>query len=351
MHDERLEFRELSTMDFRLDEDQIALRDTFRGFCGQQFSLDAVAAREATALGHATWQALTDMGVFGMLLSEADGGFGGGATCAAIVFEQLGAHLATGPLLWTAASALVLDDVAEGASRITGIDSVDVRVGPAGAPFVVEHAAESDTVLVLSTDGVAAVATAALTEAIGGEPLDPLTPALAYASLPQGTRVGNADVAARLRTIGTVLAAAQLVGTAQGALDVATQYALQRHQFGVPIGSFQAVKHILADMYGRVELARAAMYAAAAIFDDPRAGNVSHAASSAKLLAGDAGLANSRAAVQVLGGMGFTWEMLPHYFLKRAWTLEQSFGTSDTHALSLSRALDADVEPTVALWT
>ena len=108
-----------------------------------------------------------------------------------------------------------------------------------------------------------------------------------------------------------MLAAAQLVGAAQGALDVASAYALERHQFGVPIGSFQAVKHLLADMYVRVELARSATYAAAAIFDDERAGDAATAASTAKLLAGEAGIANGRTAVQVLGGMGFTWEMTP----------------------------------------
>ena len=61
------------------------------------------------------------------------------------------------------------------------------------------------------------------------------------------------------------------------------------------------------------------------------------------LLAGEAGIANGRTAVQVLGGMGFTWEMLPHYFLKRAWVLEQSFGTGDVHALALGDALGSEV--------
>ena len=111
----------------------------------------------------------------------------------------------------------------------------------------------------------------------------------------------------------------------------------------MPIGSFQAIKHILADMFVRVELARSAAYAAAAMYDDERAGDAVTAASAAKLLAGDAGIANAKAAVQVLGGMGFTWEMLPHYFLKRAWLLEHSFGNSETHALALSSALDDEL--------
>jgi alkylation response protein AidB-like acyl-CoA dehydrogenase len=91
----------------------------------------------------------------------------------------------------------------------------------------------------------------------------------------------------------------------------------------------------------RIALARSATYAAAALIDDPRAGDAVPAVSAAKLLAGEAGIGNGRAAVQVLGGMGFTWEMLPHYFLKRAWVLEQGFGSADGHALALADALAA----------
>ena len=93
----------------------------------------------------------------------------------------------------------------------------------------------------------------------------------------------------------------------------------------------------------RVEQARAATYAAAAILDDSRAGDAVRAASTAKLLASEAGIANGRTAVQVLGGMGFTWEMLPHYLLKRSWVLAGWFGTGDEHALRLADALAAEV--------
>ncbi len=187
-----------------------------------------------------------------------------------------------------------------------------------------------DVVLVVADDGVETFATSALLEPMDGEPFDPLTPTLAYPALPSGVAAGGPEDALRLRRAGTILAAAELVGVAQGALDVAAAYALERRQFGVPIGSFQAIKHLLADMYVRVELARSATYAAAAVFDDERAGDVTTAASTAKLLAGEAGIANGKTAVQVLGGMGFTWEMAPHYFLKRAWVLEQAFGTGDS---------------------
>jgi alkylation response protein AidB-like acyl-CoA dehydrogenase len=129
---------------------------------------------------------------------------------------------------------------------------------------------------------------------------------------------------------------------AQGALDVARTYALERQQFGVPIGSFQAVKHLLADMYVRLELARAESQAAAALSADPTAGDPDRAASAAKLLAGEAAIANARTATQILGGMGFTWDMLPHYYLKRAWVLEHGFGTASAHAAWLGAEVGAE---------
>jgi alkylation response protein AidB-like acyl-CoA dehydrogenase len=107
----------------------------------------------------------------------------------------------------------------------------------------------------------------------------------------------------------------------------------------VPIGSFQAIQHLLADMHVRSGLAQSATYAAAAMAQDRGSDESAHAASAAKLLAAEAANDNAGTAIQVLGGMGFTWEMPPHHLLKRAWVLEQSFGTADDHALSLGSAL------------
>jgi alkylation response protein AidB-like acyl-CoA dehydrogenase len=325
-------------MDFRFDDEQAALCDAIRSLCAQHFTLGGIAAREGRPVADDTWWALAGMGIFGLLVPADRGGDGGGAVEASIVCEELGAHLAGGPLLWSMLAATLVDGAAEGATRVTG---VDVTAQPV-APFVVEHAAETDVVLVVRDDGVAVCATRALADPIDGEPFDPLTPARAYPELPRGDLLAGPADAEQLRRAGAILAAAQLVGVARGALDVATAYARERHQFGVPIGSFQAVKHMLADMYVRTELARSAAYAAAAVFDDARAGDAATATSAAKLLAGEAALANGRTAVQVLGGMGFTWEMAPHYFLKRAWVLEQCFGTGDVHALAMSAALESD---------
>src|SRR5262249_41217378 len=133
---------------------------------------------------------------------------------------------------------------------------------------------------------------------------------------------------------------ALLLGVSDAALEAARRYALDREQFGVPVGSFQAVQHLLADMYVRTALARSATYAAAAVLDDPDVGDAVRASAIAKLLAGEAALHNARTAVQVHGGVGFTWEMLPNYLLKRAWVLEHAFGDTDSHAYSISASIE-----------
>lgn len=334
-------------MDFRLDDDQIALRDAVRGLSDRHFALSDVAAREGAPVADPAWRDLAAMGIFDLLVPANDGTQGTGAVTAAVALEELSAHLATGPVLWTTITAPMLTGGETEVGRVAGV----LVTGDLDGPVVVEHAAEADLVIVVHHDRIERVEAASLATAIAGEPFDPLTPALAYESLPRGDVIGGPDEARAIRLAGTVLASAQLVGVAQGALDVAAAYALERHQFGVPIGSFQAIKHLLSDMYVRVELARSSTYAAAAIRDDERGGDAQHAASAAKLLAGQAGIDNGRAAVQILGGMGFTWEMLPHYFLKRAWVLEQSFGTAEFHALALGDALVVATSESVNAWT
>ncbi len=126
-------------------------------------------------------------------------------------------------------------------------------------------------------------------------------------------------------------------------------YAKERQQFGTPIGSFQAIKHMCADMLVRAEVARAAVHAAACLLDAPDVVDTEAAAAGctpdqlldravggAKLLADEAALANARAAIQVHGGMGFTWEVPLHLHLKRARVHSTTFGTPAEQAAALA---------------
>jgi alkylation response protein AidB-like acyl-CoA dehydrogenase len=140
---------------------------------------------------------------------------------------------------------------------------------------------------------------------------------------------------------GAVLTSALQVGVARGALDLAARYSLERVQFGRVIGGFQAVKHLLADSLVRVELARAAVLVAALLIDDREAAGVTDAVAAAKVLADEAATLGGRSCVQVHGGMGFSWEVLAHLYLKRAWVHETSFGHADEHAAVLAAGIGA----------
>jgi alkylation response protein AidB-like acyl-CoA dehydrogenase len=136
-----------------------------------------------------------------------------------------------------------------------------------------------------------------------------------------------------------VLTAALQVGVAQGALDLAVRYAKERVQFGRVIGSFQAVKHLLAESLVKVDLARAAVLVAALAADDPGVADADEAMSAAKVLADKAATEGGRCGIQVHGGMGFTWEVLAHLYVKRAWVLATCFGTADEHTTHLAAAV------------
>jgi alkylation response protein AidB-like acyl-CoA dehydrogenase len=323
-------------MEFRLSDDQFELQDAVRRFCVDTLPIGGVAERVGGLGDRSSWRALADLGVFGLLVPAKAGGSGLGCIEATVAFEQLGGHLVAGPVVWSTITASLMTGTVDGSRVVAGLE-LDLQVAD---PLVVEHGAEADTVVVLRHGGAFAHEREDLPDSVALDPLDPLTPVTRFGQLPEGSRIGDAETTQHLRLLGTVLSAAQLLGIAGQSLEVARDYALTREQFNVPIGSFQALKHLMADMFVRVELARSATYAAASIIDNPRVGEPERAVRIAKLLAGEAALANSRAAVQILGGMGFTWAMPPHFLLKRSWVLESSFGTTEDHARALATGLE-----------
>lgn len=306
-------------MEFRFDDAQVELQNTVARFCADHFPIDALAGRETAPVDRRVWSALAELGVFGLAQPEAAGGSGLGIVEAAIVFEQLGAHLAPGPVLWSFLAAGLVDGAIDGSCLVSGAEQSAVD----GGAVVVAHATEAEALLIVGDDAVAVHDVSGLRcEQLDG--LDPLAP-VGQIQLGQGRILGDGAAARRLTAVGATLNAAMLVGIAMQSLEVARRYALERRQFGVPIGSFQAVKHILADMFVRANVAHSATYAAAAMLDDPAGADTTDSVGAARLLAGEAAIDNASAAVQVLGGMGFTWDMLPNYLLKRAWSLDQDF--------------------------
>jgi alkylation response protein AidB-like acyl-CoA dehydrogenase len=199
-----------------------------------------------------------------------------------------------------------------------------------------------DALLVVGDDGVRRVDPRALAASPSGEVLDPLTPiSVLDGPLPAGELVLDADGARQLRLGGAALTAAFLLGISEAATDLAVEYTKGRVQFDRPIGTFQALKHIMADMLVRTEVARGAVYAAGVTLDDPTVGSVERAVAAAKITAADAAIANGAAGVQLHGGMGYTWEVDAHLHLKRAYVLEQSFGTREEWCERMADLIDA----------
>ena len=326
-------------MDFRVDEDQVALQEGIRSFCEGRVSIDHVRELEGRGFAPDLWQELAEMGVFALRLSEEDGGVGLGTADAVLVFEELGRALVPGPLVWTHLAAGLVDGAADGGTVVGGLDLSDGHK----APYIVEHLADLDVLLLLYADRIERVDPKSLSAEPIETPLDPLTPVFDVAEIPQGEVIGGADEAQRMRLEGAALVSGQLLGINEAVFALTVEYTKGREQFNRPVGGFQALKHIMADCFVRQEATRAAVYSAGATIDDPLAGDVRRAVASAKVIAGESAWKNSRAAVQLHGGMGYTWEVPVHYYLKRTRVLENVFGTAEEHADALAEAIGASV--------
>ncbi|MBT2387186.1 acyl-CoA dehydrogenase family protein [Streptomyces sp. ISL-11] len=324
-------------MDFRPTDDQRALQAGMRDLLAARFPRERLRAlvdggpEAAEGPGRELWRELGHAGLFALRLPEEHGGVGLGLPEAVLLFEEAGCALLPGPLVATHLAAGLLPGAADGARIVTAVD----RPGP------VEHLVSADAVLLL--DG----ATARLVETgpgkapgvLGASPLrsvDPATPLHHVGRLPaslvpvapdaatgdiDGT-TGFVDVTTdaadvttdtvRLRHEAALLTAAQQLGSARRTVEMAVTHARHRTQFGRPIGAFQSVQHLCADMHIRLEIARVSVYAASLTADPADIAG-------AKLLADSAAVGNARDCLQVHGGLGFTWAADVHLHLKRAW--------------------------------
>ena len=317
-------------MDFQVSEDQRALADGVRSFLTGRLPDEEIARlAQSGSLDAGLWKELAELGVFSLQLDEDRGGIGLGFAEAVLVFAELGRRATPGPLAWSHLAGAWIDDAASGKTVVGGIDRTGAH---AADPLLVEHLDDLDVLLVIDEDAIRRLDARELEGQAVAVPLDPLTPLHRVDRLPSGEKIGGPPEAAKFRQEGAALAAAQLLGIAEATLSLAVEYAKTREQFGRAIGGFQALKHMMADMFVRQEVARSAVYAAGATLDDPEVGSIARAVSSAKLVAGEAALKNAATCIQIHGGMGFTWEVPAHYFLKRARVLECVFGTGPEHA-------------------
>ncbi|GAA3788015.1 acyl-CoA dehydrogenase family protein [Streptomyces phyllanthi] len=299
-------------MHFQLTDDQRALRGGVRELFEGRFGREALrAAVDSPGLDRALWRELGEAGLFALRLPEAEGGVGLGLPEAVLAFEEAGRVLLPGPVVATHLAAC---------SRVPGAATGETVV-TAVQGGLVEWLDEADVVR---------------GDASGAEPLrsvDPLTP---LHRVPDHGGGGSST-----DPVAVLLTAAEQLGSASRTCELAVQHARAREQFGQPIGAFQAVKHLCADMLVRVETARAAVYAAA-VTADPRD------IAAARLLADEAAVRGARDCLQVHGGMGFTWESDVHLHLKRAWVRSCRSGDVTESEETLAGDLLADREAMAA---
>jgi len=281
-------------MEFAFTEEQEALRREAREFLART--------------PEPSWAQLAELGWLGVSVPEEQGGAGLGFLEEAVLFEELGRALYAGPYFATVGLALAalgaeaLERVAAGAER---------------------WSAEVDG-LVPGLGSVDRVVTARGAVAADGEELPTMDESRPLGRLRDGGEAeelpGEID---RPRALAAL--ALEAVGIAQRALELGVEHASMRRQFGRPIGVYQAVSHQLADTYVQTELARSLAYWAAWSVAE-RDGGAPLAAAAAKAFCSEAAVAACERAIQVLGGIGFTWEHVLHRYYKRAQWIEAFWG-------------------------
>jgi alkylation response protein AidB-like acyl-CoA dehydrogenase len=378
-------------MNFGFSEEQEMLRESARKFLDSRCPTTFVRKMMEDDTGHSDelWKKLAAMGWLGLLIPQKLGGMGGSFLDAAVILEEMGKALFPGPFLSSAllGAATVaaagsaaqkkelLPRIADGSSILTvawqenaGQDADDVRLAARrkGADFVL-HGEKRFVFDVLVADWLVV---AARTARLRGYPERGVTlflvergsPGLSVAALPtvdKTRRQANVTfdgvsvpvqrllgrlhegwpILARALEVGAAAISVETVGVAQRALDLSVRYARERIQFGKPIGSFQAIKHKCVDMMVAVENARSlAYYAAWAI--EARSRESPAAVAMAKAYASEMGKSVTGDAIQIHGGIGFTWEHDIHLYYRRALANDGAFGAAPLHREAVAKQLN-----------
>ncbi|MCP9948771.1 acyl-CoA dehydrogenase family protein [Actinomadura madurae] len=342
-------------------EEQRELRDALRRFFADRSPAAEVRRLMGTAEGYdpKVWAQMAEqLGLQGLAIAEEHGGAGFGVRELAVVFEEMGRAVVCAPFLATITAAAALEAGDGGHDLLPGIADGSVIAtlavaedGGSWDPGDVETTFEdgklwgaksfvldghiADLVLVAARGhggvGIYAVEDVA---ALSREVLPTLdqTRKLARVGMDgvPAREVGGRDALLRALDVAAVVLAAEELGGAQKALDMTVEYVKVRRQFGRPIGSFQAIKHRCADMFVLVESARSAVLNAAAAADEGP-GELPAAAALAKAYCSDAYFHTAGEAIQLHGGIGFTWEHDAHLYFKRAQGSRQLFGAPDRH--------------------
>lgn len=388
-------------MNFDFSDDQNMLRDEVRKFLVKESPV-AVARRvvdEGATHAEAAWQGLGSLGVTTLMLPESCGGIGLGAMELCVVAEEVGRQLGALPLastLYLATQAVLLGAseaqqqrwlprVAEGAvgtlaaplddandsAEVSGdrhtvmLPVFDGHTLTGSAPLVPDGGcAAFAVVLARNTAGQPCLVLAELTEGVSRQPLKTLDPAKPFAALEfvatpaealDGVAAGPAalQLLTRVRQRAAILLAFEQLGGADAALEMSAAYARERKAFGRTIGSYQGIKHKLADIYTQNQLARAhCLYGAWALTADAAsptgAPELALAAACARVAATEAYSLAAQENIQVHGGMGYTWELDCHLHYRRARQLAVQLGSAHVWRETLAAELEIRLDTPAA---
>ena len=321
-------------MDFDFSDEQREIKSTARDFLAARFKPEKVRelAESGSPYDDAICAEICELGWPGIAIAEEYGGQGLGAVELVILQEELGYACAPSPFVANAYAGLVIEQAGSDEQRsrwLPGIAFGEARGSAviSGDPDLIAGAAEGAAVLVLPEGDGAKIVEPRDAEL---ERLDLIDATRAYFTVTADRGDPLLGDVSRAADTAAIAFAAELVGVAQRALEMAVDYAKERQQFGRPIGSYQAVSHRCAQMLWDTEEARSLTYYAAWCADaEPE--SLPLAASMAKARASDAATAVTHEAIQTFGGIGFTWEHDVHFLLKRAQVSARMLGSAGHH--------------------
>jgi alkylation response protein AidB-like acyl-CoA dehydrogenase len=332
-------------MDFGLTDDQREIQRTARELLSQRARPDRVREHaEAGRMDGELWGELSELGWLGIAVAEEHGGQGLGRIELSILCEELGRSLAPVPFLPSVLAASVIEQAGSPELRerwlpglASGKHKGALASGSDGSAELVIGGADADVIVIVEDEAAGRVLAA---EQADLAPLASVDPTRSAARVSAGEDAGEAltgDVAGGLDRA-LVAVSSELVGVCDRALEMTVAYVKERKQFGVPVGSYQAVSHRCAQMLLETEKARSmAAFAAWAADADPE--RLAEAAAMAKAAASDAGHEVTAGAIQAHGGIGFTWEADVHWLFKRAHVDAALLGGAKRHRARLAAIL------------
>jgi alkylation response protein AidB-like acyl-CoA dehydrogenase len=318
-------------VDFGLTDDQREIQRTARDLLGERATFARVRETieshpPAGATDAALWRELCDLGWPGIAISESYGGQGLGTIELSILCEELGRAVAPVPFLASAMAACVIEQAGSDEQRerwLPGLASGETIGALAsaveGTAELVVSGAEADVFVLVEADGSGRLVAASDAQVTKLATIDPTRSAARVSAAGDSEATHSQSLQDGCPGLGRALVAvsSELVGVSERALEMTVSYVKDRKQFGVPVGAYQAVSHRCAQMLLETEQARSTVAFAAWTADaDPD--SLAEAAAMAKAAASQAGREVTAGAIQMHGGIGFTWEADVHWLFKRA---------------------------------